>query len=608
MSRTALLYAGALLVLSAAVGVAVWYLPNLGRSERSLGQSPQQPGKPVTPDAPVPAASVRLPEGVRIHFDDVTKQAGIRFTHVDGRTDMQYLMDSTGSGIGWIDYDQDGLLDLFVVQGHPFAPPYPKTGETCKLFRNKGEGRFEDVTAAAGLGHVGCGQGVTVGDVDNDGFPDLFLTCYAKPNVLYRNVPDGKGGRRFEDVTAVAGLAEHPDWKERPNWSTSAAFLDFDNDGKLDLFVCSYVKVDMARYPVCRRKGKIAPCPPSDFEPTRCVLYRNKGDGKFVDVSSEAGTDEPKAKALGVVTLDLDGDGLIDVFVANDGVANFFFRNLGGGKFESVALVSGCAVNLVGTPQAYMGVDADDLDGDGKPDLFVTAFSRESNTFFRNVGRGQFLDATRGTGLGPPSWFRLGFATAFLDVDRDGSLDVAVINGHVARYVDEDGDPNVTFRQQSQLFLNNGRGRFEDVSSVAGPYFQEFHVGRALALGDFDNDGHLDLAISNSGGSAVLLHNRSQTPNGWLRLELQGTKSNRDAIGARITVRVGERDLVRHRKGGSSYLSAHDPRLLIGLGRATKADQVEIRWPSGLVQKVGPLEAGRGYRIIEGQEKVVPMR
>jgi hypothetical protein len=250
-----------------------------------------------------------------------------------------------------------------------------------------------------------------------------------------------------------------------------------------------------------------------------------------------------------------------------------------------------------------MGVDADDLDGDGRPDLFVTAFSRETNSLFRNEGRGMFLDVTRGSGLGPPSWFRLGFATGFLDVDRDGSLDIVVANGHVARDVEEEGDPNITFKQQSQLFLNDGKGRFQEVSAVAGAYFQEFRVGRGIAFGDFDNDGHMDLAFSNSGEPTALLHNQTVTPHSWVRLNLQGAKSNRDAIGARVTIQVGKRRLVRHRKGGGSYLAAHDPRLLIGLGSAKQADRVEIRWPSGLVQTVGPLKAGREYRIIEGADR-----
>jgi hypothetical protein len=338
------------------------------------------------------------------------------------------------------------------------------------------------------------------------------------------------------------------------------------------------------------------------------VLYRNTGGGTFADVSREAGIDIPAAKALGVVTLDLDDDGRTDVFVANDGMRNFLFLNRGGGRFEECALVNGCAVNIAGNTQAYMGVDADDLDGDGRPDLFSTAFARETNTFFRNLGGGRFLDSTHGSGLGPPSWHRLGFGACFLDADLDGALDVAVANGHVSANVDEDGNPENTFRQPAQLFRNGGGGRFREVSGVSGSYFRERHVGRGLAVADFDNDGRPDLAFNNSGGPAVLLHNRSETPHHWVRLDLEGRQSNRDAVGAKVIVRVGSATIARHLKGGGSYCSANDPRLLIGVGRATTITAVEVRWPSGRIQTFGPLAADAAYRLVEGEERPGPTR
>ena len=602
MGRSLILLMLVILVLGG--GAAIWfsYLRQPRPSEATLLPTKAVPETSPTASTPVPT----LPSGVEIKFVDVTARAGIDFKHFDGHTDMELIMETMGSGVGWLDYDQDGLMDLFLVQGSTFVPPHLKSPPTCKLYKNLGGGRFRDVTAEVGLEHTGCGQGVAVGDIDNDGYPDLFLTCFGKPNVLYHNVSDGKGGRRFVDITAKAGMLDHPDWKARPNFSTSAAFLDYNNDGLLDLFVCSYVKVDLNNYPKCvsAKSGKRYTCQPTLFEGTRCTLYRNNGDGTFTDVTTEAGVDDRGGKALGVVALDFDDTGRTDIFVANDGEPNFFFRNMGNGRFSSLGPLSGCALNAAGDRQAYMGVDADDLDGDGRPDLFVTAFSRETNTFFRNEGGCHFLDVTRGSGLGPPSWFMLAFGTLFLDVDRDGSLDIVVVNGHVARYVDLEGEPNITFREPAQLFLNDGHGHFQDVSSVSGEYFKQPHVGRGVAACDYDNDGHMDLAIGNNGEPAFLLHNETKTPHHWIRLQLQGTKSNRDAVGTKVTLQVGGRKLVRHRKGGGSYLSASDPRLLVGVGAATKVDQVEIRWPSGYVQLLGPLDADRGYLIVEGEQKI----
>src|SRR5216684_3441066 len=430
MTRTSLFVAVVLLVLGTGIVAAIVldWIPlrnsRLANGVESLEQRAEA-SEPSDPPLSTHSAPLKLPPGVQVKFVDVTEQSGIHFVHFDGHTELEYIMETTGSGIGWLDFDQDGLMDLFIVQGSEFpgtgkaqgayAPRSVEKGNnppTSKLFKNLGGGRFRDVTSEVGLDHVGCGQGVAIGDIDNDGFPDLFLTCYGKPNVLYHNVSDGKGGRRFEDITARAGLGDHPDWHDRPNFSTSSAFLDYNNDGRLDLFVCSYVHVDLENYPSCKdNRGKWDSCPPSAFKGTRCILYRNNGDLTFTDVSKEAGIDVPNAKALGVVALDLDGDGLVDIFVANDSVPNFLFRNLGNGRFESLGPSSGCAVNLAGNPQGYMGVDADDLDGDGRPDIVVA-------------------------------------------------------NGHVSKIVDDDGNPDNTFRQQAQLYVNDGRGRFQHISKV----------------------------------------------------------------------------------------------------------------------------------------------
>jgi hypothetical protein len=602
MARRWFLYL-APLVLIGIMGAAAWWLGGERPITAPINQPPTQGTAESTAATGLP---VETHPGPVIHYVETTREAGIDFVHFDGATDKHYMMETMGSGVAWLDYDQDGLMDLFLVQGSTFVPPHLERPPTCKLYKNVGHGKFVDVTEAAGLAHVGCGMGVAAGDIDNDGYPDLFVTCYGKPNVLYHNVPDGRGGRRFEDVTSRAGLSDHPDWHSRPNFSTSAAFLDYNNDGFLDLFVCSYVKVDLAHYPVCMDPAMkmLVDCGPKNFDPTRCVLYRNNGDGTFTDVSHEAGIDAPSAKGLGVVTLDLDDDGKVDIFVANDNAPNFLFHNLGNGRFESIGFQSGCAVNLDGMCEAYMGVDADDLHGDGRPDLFSTAYSRETSTLWRNEGGCQFLDVTHGSGLGPPSWFMLKFGTCFVDPANKGSLDIVVANGHVDRTIERQGNSNIKFRQPAQLFANDGRGHFREISKEAGPYFQEPHVGRGLAMADYDNDGRMDLAFSNNGERAVLLHNETATANHWVRLELQGTKSNRDAIGARVTVYAGAQRLVRHRKGGGSYLAAHDPRMLIGLGKAASIDQVEVRWPSGLVQHVGPLQVDRGYRIVEGRKEI----
>ena len=588
----AVIAAFALSALGAA-GLGAWFLFGATRT----ATRPSAETREVT-SVPGRKADPGIPTGVRIDFEDVADSAGVRFRHFDGRVAKQYLMDTTGPGLAWLDYDGDGLWDLFLVQGSAITGPPPSPPPTSKLYHNEGSGLFRDVTDALGVTLVGCGQGAAVGDVDNDGDPDLFVTCYGRPNALYRN----EAGVRFVEVAAEAGLASPPVGRKGPNWATSAAFLDYDADGLLDLFICNYVEVDPANYPTCKTF-----CSPHEFQASTCSLYRNRGDGTFADVSREAGVDAPEAKALGVVALDLDEDGRTDIFVANDEMPNFYFRNLGDGRFESQGIVGGCALNSSGSTQAYMGVDADDLDGDGRPDLYATAYARETDTLFRNEGGGLFVDATQGSGIGTPSWYGLGFGTCFLDPDADGALDIFVANGHVDAQVDKLGDPNNTFRQKAQFYRNDGRGRFRDISSRAGAYFQRPRVGRGVCPCDYDNDGRMDLAVANSGEPTALLHNLSVTPHHWIRFELRGTRSHRDAVGAKVTLRLADgRRIVRHRKGGGSYLSAGDPRLLVGIGPATRVDGVEVRWPSGLEQRLGPLDAGRGYLIVEDSDRIEP--
>ncbi|HEX4611332.1 MAG TPA: CRTAC1 family protein, partial [Urbifossiella sp.] len=526
-----------------------------------------------------------------------------------------YVPEVMGAGVAWLDYDRDGFPDLFFVQSGRFPPDTGEpTAPTSRLYRNRGDGTFADVTAEVGILTPGYGQGVAVGDYDNDGYPDLFVThCHG--GRLYHNEP-GPTGRRFRDVTATAGLA-------LDGWCTSCAFGDVHGTGHLDLFVCRYLPLDLAAYPVCTEEGPSGRvrtvCGPEMFAGTRSSLFRNNGDGTFTDVAGPAGI-EADGKALGVVILDLNGDGRADIFVGNDEVPNQHYRNLGGGRFRPAGLVSGTAVTHRGRAMGSMGVEAGDLFGSGRPDLFVTTYFHEGTVLFENRGGGLFTDVSPRAGMFAASWNKVGWGTALFDPDGDGCLDVVVANGHTRRNAREmraaeDGRPQ-EYAQPAQLFLGDGRGSFREVSGSAGPYFREPHVGRGLALADYDNDGVPDLAVTHVGRPPALLRTTRRAPRHWVRLELEGARhrdpagANRDAVGAVVTVRAGGRTLVRHLKGGGSYYSAHDLRVLVGLGDATAIDGVEVRWPNaaGTVQRFGPLPVDRGYRLVEGVADPQPAR
>jgi hypothetical protein len=562
-----------------------------------------------------------------IRFRDLASLAGIKFRHEAGYTEMHYFPEVMGGGVAWIDYDQDGYMDLLFVQGGAFPPPLPALAPergglgkgrtpaaTSRLFRNQGDGTFVDVTEKVGLFYTGYGQGVAVGDYDNDGFPDIFVTCFGHCH-LFHNEPDGQGGRRFRDVTQEAGVA-------LDGWCSSCAFGDIHGRGFLDLFVCRYVDIDLKNYPYCGNKNHDPPirftCGPREFAGTSSVLFRNNGDGTFTNVSTEAGL-ETVGKALGVIILDLDGDGKSDIFVGNDEMPNFHYRNLGNGKLESCGIWSGTAVNWQGNPMGSMGVDADDVTGNGRPDIFITTFFHQGWTIYRNNGNNLFTDISPRAGMHAASWDKVGWGTCFFDADLDGNLDIFVANGHIYRNADvmvernEDGTAQ-SFQQPAQLFRGNGKGTFHDVSRLGGEYFLKPHVGRGAAQGDFDNDGKPDIAVNHCGDPAALLHNETPSTNHWIRLQLEGSRhlnlkgSNRDAVGARATVKVGDRTIVRHVKGGGSYLSSPDRRLLIGLGSAKRVDEVEVRWPNGeaTVQRFGPLEADRSYKLMEGAPAAAP--
>ena len=532
-------------------------------------------------------------------FEDVAASSGVNFRHYDSSTEMDYVLEKMGSGLGWIDYDNDGWLDLFCVQSGPVRPSDAKgPPPTCKLYRNNRDGTFRDVTQQVGLDRAVFGMGCAVGDYDNDGFDDLLIT-YPGGLVLYHNESDGQGGRRFVDVTGRSTLSN-------PHWGTSCGWGDINGDGFLDLYVCNYSEVDVKNYRPCvdPRTGQRTHCPPTVFPHVTHKLFRNNRDGTFTDISRPSGVAAaPPAPGLGVVLVDLDGDGKLDIYAVNDQKPAYLFHNRGEGRFEEKALISGCALGAFGRMMAGMGVEAGDVDGSGRPSLFITDFQLQGSNLFRNRGGLLFDDWSNRSGLGPASIQRLGFGTVFLDADLDGRLDVAVANGHVYRNsMEVFGEP---FEQPASLLLGEGGGRFRDVSAQAGAYFRARHVGRGLASADYNNDGKPDLAFGNNAGALGLLRNATANGNRWLGLELigDGVKSNRNAVGARVEVEVGGQRQVRFVNGGGSYLSASDRRLQIGLGSATRAERVIVVWPSGRKQEFRDMAGGAYWRLREGKEQ-----
>jgi tetratricopeptide (TPR) repeat protein len=540
-----------------------------------IGPVPVRRVSPIKRHSPPPA------------FDDEAEASGLRFTFKNGATPERQIPETMSGGVGLLDYDGDGWLDVYLVQGGVFPPPSGAVMNGDRLFRNRGNGIFEDATSAAGIGGFpgGYGHGVTVGDYDNDGRPDLFITRW-RSYALYHN----EGGGTFRDATERAGLGGERDWP------TSAAFADLDGDGDLDLYVCHYLRWDAEHPQICwdAEKKRNSYCAPQKFHHLPDHLFRNDG-GRFVDVTDQAGINDWHGQGLGVVACDFDDDGRVDLFVANDQSPNYLFRNLGDMRFEEVAESSGLAGNRQGGFQASMGVACGDLDGDGWPDLGVTTFYNESTTFYHNLGGGVFVDHTGAIGLAVPTRYRLGFGTAFLDVDDDGHLDVAIANGHV-----DDFRPEVPYAMPAQLLLGSEGGRLTDVSERAGHPWQLARVGRGLATGDLDNDGRIDLLLLAQDGPLAYFHNRSKAGH-FLTIRLEGTASNRDAIGARVTVTSGGRRRAAWRFGGGSYQSSSDPRLHIGLGDASRVEMLEVAWPSGKVDRFGPVAADRGYLVREGR-------
>jgi hypothetical protein len=531
-------------------------------------------------------------EARSVVFVDETQSTGIDFRHQSPLSRLRHIHLYMGSGLAWLDYDRDGRPDLFFAQGLAFPPGPSSERPSDRFYRNRLPGTFVDVTIHAGLLDAEYSMGAAVADFDNDGFADLFVANFGE-NRLYHNSGDGT----FTEIGRSAGVND-------PRFGSSCAWGDIDGDGNLDLFVVNYLKIDPAHYRTCTTEyeGRTinVTCQPREMEPERDILYRNRGDGTFEDVTESSGLlDCQPGKGLGVVAADLDGDGDLDFYVANDTVPNHLWENVGQGRFVERARLSGAAVNRNGAATASMGLAAGDVDGDGLLDLFHTNYFRETNTLLRNEGQLQFLDVTDEFVLAGPSRLRLGFGVSLFDPDNDGWLDFFVANGHVHDRLDELGRKDEPFAQLPLFFRSDKGRRFQNESSRSGDYFRKAWVGRGCATADYDRDGRSDLAVQHLNDRPALLRNTGPAGN-WLSLELIGTRSNRSAVGATLRVAAGGRELVRARQAGTSYLSCDEERLLIGLGTARQADRVVIYWPGGQAEVWTNLAAGQFVQLVEG--------
>jgi enediyne biosynthesis protein E4 len=569
-----------------------WKLPSRRRFLQTLSLTGM--GSVLGGSGLFPAWASPRPEQSVPAFEEIPASAsGISWVHVNGRSPMAHLPETVGAGCAFLDYDNDGWMDIYLVNSGPCDFYEPSQPLRNALYHNNRDGTFTDITQKARVPGNAYGMGVAVGDYDGDGFPDLYVTQYPH-SILYHNNGDGT----FTDVTAKAGVSA-------PGWATSAVWFDFDNDGRLDLFVCRFVDYSKDKLKFCgdRVTGERFYCIPTIYDPMPCRLFHNNGDGTFTDVSKESGISQSLAKAWGVVAADINNDGRMDLYVTNDTVPNFLFANRGKGRFEEIGMLAGVGVNVFGKPRSGMGVDAADYDQDGRIDLFEANVDHEMYSLYHNEKNDAFSDVAVSTGIGAATRLLSGWGLKFFDYDNDGDLDLLLCNGHPDDGIDKRVE-GVKFLEPMLLFHNNGKG-FEDVSQRSGPIFSKPLSGRGLALGDLDNDGSVDVLVTQNNAAPVLLRNNAGRQNHWLGLRLVGTKANIDAIGTMVTYHSG--DLMRHqyKVGGGSYLSSHDPRMVLGLGKRTKIDWLEIQWPqpSGKSERLTDLPIDRYVTIVEGQGK-----
>ena len=525
-------------------------------------------------------------------FEEVPASvSGIAWRHTAGHSPQKYLPETTGAGCAFLDYDNDGWMDIYLVNSGKcdFYDPAPPLRNA--LYRNNRDGTFTDVTEKAGVAAGGYGQGVAVGDYDADGFPDIYVTQYGR-SILYHNNGDGT----FTDVTEKAGVAA-------PGWCSSAVWFDYDNDGKLDLFVCRFVDFDKSKNLPCTADNKPGYCIPHLYKPMASWLFHNNGDGTFTDVSKISGIGKYLGKGWGVVATDINNDGRMDLFVSNDTVANFLFVNRGQGTFEEIGQPAGIAYSDAGRPRSGMGVDSADFNEDGWMDLFVANIDHEAYSLYQNNHDETFDDIAAPYGVASATKLMSGWGLKFFDYDNDGDLDLFLANGHPDDLIEKIYE-NVKYREPPLLFHNSGNG-LKNVSAESGTVFSKPMSARGLALGDFNNDGAVDVLISNNNDAPSLLRNNVGAQNHWLGLKLVGKKANIDAIGARVTYQADDLKRSRMKVGGGSYLSSHDPRLVLGIGKRTRIDWLEITWPqpSGLKQRFTDLPIGRYITIHEGQQK-----